>query len=84
MRTHSGRESSRWRRDAFFGGDSWYYCVGDYNLAGRQLSVNLSVTHDAHDAHSICGSMREFTVALKNALDESKVNLKGQANQGND
>ncbi len=64
-----------------FGGDSQYYYVGDYSLDGRQISVNISVTHYANDIDSIFGRLREFTVILKGEMNEKKMDLRGQANQ---
>ncbi|MBL6752494.1 MAG: hypothetical protein ISP90_18395 [Nevskia sp.] len=51
-----------------FGGDSTYFYVGDYHLAGRAFTAGLTVTHYAGQLNAIFGPLRSFRLVVNGQL----------------
>ena len=54
--------------ERLFGGDAQYFYIGKYEIEGKQISAEITVTHYAGEPFSVFGTDRQFDMHLSGTL----------------
>ena len=63
-----------------FGGDGYYYYVGDYATDGDNINLKgkIEVTHYNGPMSSVFGELKKFSVEFTGPVNENKMDLQGE------